>query len=151
MRSLIQLLTMVGAVYLAAVPSSLAQDKAAVLTGKASVVDGDGIAFGEVEVRLQGIAAPELSEAMGPESFQALQKIVEGQEVVCDLDGTVANRRPVGICFVGMIEIGKAQVLTGMARDCPHYSKGRYREDEMETRKTALDLSAEYELPGYCK
>jgi len=40
----------------------------AVLTGIASVKDGDGLQFGSVEIRLQGIAAPELDDKLGRES-----------------------------------------------------------------------------------
>lgn len=38
------------------------------LTGIASVKDGDGLQFGSVEIRLQGIAAPELDDKLGRES-----------------------------------------------------------------------------------
>ncbi len=123
---------------------------AALITGTASVWDGDGIRFGDVEVRLQGIAAPELSEALGHESYVALREIAEGKKVLCKLDGTVANRRPVGVCFVEGADIGEMQVLAGMARDCARFSKGRYRDVEAKARSVGRDLSASYELPKYC-
>ncbi len=124
---------------------------AAVISGVATVVDGDGVRFGDVEVRLQGIAAPELSEPLGQESYLALRKVAEDKEIVCELDGTTANRRPVGVCFVDGKDVGLMQVLAGMARDCAHFSKGRYQDVEVKARLSGLDLSTSYELPKYCK
>ena len=124
----------------------------ATLTGVATVQDGDGILFGQVEVRLQGIAAPEMRDPMGPESYQGLFDLANGKEVVCHLDGTTAGRskRPVGVCFVDDIDLGMTQVEAGLARDCPKYSKGRYRDVENSAQQQGRDLSAIYDLPGYC-
>ena len=122
----------------------------ATLSGIAEVRDGDGILFGEVEVRLQGIAAPELGERGGQESFRNLARLARGKSVTCELDGTVANRRPVGICYLDGEDLAEQQVLQGHARDCPRYSRGRYRQAEREARSGGTDLSAIYPLPGYC-
>lgn len=126
------------------------QQAVATLTGIATIQDGDGVLFGQVEVRLQGIAAPELKDNMGRESYLGLADLAEGKEVVCELDGTTANRRPVGVCYVDGQDIGRQMVLAGLARDCPRYSKGRYRDDEAQAARAGRDLSAVYELPRYC-
>lgn len=138
---------------LAFAPIAAAQEPVATLVGVASVEDGDGLLFGQVEVRLQGIAAPELNEVMGAESRTGLLQIAAGREVVCRLDGTTAGRsgRPVGVCYVGDIDLGRAQVEAGLARDCPAYSDGRYRDAEMQARFEGRDLSRSYDLPGYCQ
>jgi micrococcal nuclease len=125
-------------------------DPVAVLSGVADVQDGDGLLFGRVEVRLQGIAAPELEQPMGPESYQNLVRLAQGKQVRCELDGTVANRRPVGVCFADGRDVGRLQVEQGFALDCARYSKGRYREAEALALNTGNDLSAAYELPSYC-
>lgn len=83
---------------------AIAFETVAILSGTGQVIDGDGILFGDVEVRLQGIAAPEDNshgtEAGGAESTANLQELVDGEMVVCHLDGSTAGMRPVGICFV---------------------------------------------------
>jgi len=139
-----------GVIFLLGIAPASAQETVATLTGAASVQDGDGILFGQVEVRLQGIAAPEMREPMGRESYLGLAHLVDGKEVRCELDGTVANRRPVGVCFVAGRDVGRAQVEAGLARDCATYSKGRYRDVELQARAEGNDLSRAYELPGYC-
>jgi endonuclease YncB( thermonuclease family) len=139
-----------GLILILGVLGAPAQESVATLTGIATVQDGDGVLFGQVEVRLQGIAAPEMREPMGRESYLSLVQITEGKEVVCQLDGTTANRRPVGVCFVGGQDVGRAQVEAGFARDCAAYSKGRYRDSEMKAREAGNDLSHIYELPKYC-
>lgn len=127
----------------------------ATLTGQAAVKDGDGLLFGDVEIRLQGIAAPELGDPGGPIATQALIQLVAGRDVWCFLDGTRAgpSQRPVAVCYVrrdGFIDVGAELVRTGFARDCPGYSGGRYQDAEAEARAMGRDLSATYPLPDYC-
>lgn len=126
----------------------------ATLSGIGTVIDGDGVLFGQVEVRLQGIAAPEdnsrNTQPGGPESTSNLRQLVNGKYVVCHLDGTVAGKRPVGVCFVDGVEINRYQVETGHARDCPAFSRGRYRDAETTAREAGSDISKIYDLPSYC-
>lgn len=126
----------------------------AVISGIAKTKDGDGILFGKVEVRLQGIAAPEDNsrkvETGGPESTANLRKLVDGNYAICHLDGSLAGKRPVGICFVNAREINLHQVKTGHARDCPAFSMGRYKNAEQEAQEAGIDLSQLYVLPNYC-
>lgn len=126
----------------------------ATLTGQALVKDGDGLLFGAVEVRLQGVAAPELGDPGGNEAAQGLVQLVAGKEVWCFLDGTVASsNRPVAICYVMLgrfVDVGAELIHMGFARDCPGFSGGRYRDAEAEAQASGMDLSATYALPGYC-
>lgn len=129
-------------------------EPAATLIGIAKVKDGDGVLFGKVEVRLQGVAAPEDNkkrlEKGGVESTKNLQLFVSGKQLKCYLDGTRARHRPVGVCFLNGIDIGKYQVAAGHARDCPRFSKGRYATTEAEARSKGRNLSDIYTLPKYC-
>ena len=128
----------------------------AVLAGIANVKDGDGVLFGDVEVRLQGIAAPEdrtdAHEPGGSEATESLKNLINGKFITCHLDGTVAgsSNRPVGICYFNGLDIGLYQIRAGFARDCPRYSLGRYLSAETEAKAEGLDLSASYSLPEYC-
>lgn len=121
------------------------------IVGIALVEDGDGILFGKVEIRLQGIAAPELRDPYGNESKSALTELVAGKLASCELDGTVASsNRPVGVCFVDGTDVGGEMVRLGFARDCPAFSFGRYDAHERIARAAGRDLSGHYELPTYC-
>lgn len=77
-------------------------------------------------------------------------RLVDGMRLTCELDGTLARGRPVGICYLNGEDIGALQVRQGFARDCPRYSGGRYKADESAARAAGLDLSQTYRLPGYC-
>ncbi len=129
---------------------------AATLSGYASAVDGDDIAFGHVRVRLRGVAAPEDRpggrEPGGAEATRNLAEAVEGRWVVCQLDGTTAGstRRPVGQCFANGVDLADWQVRSGVARDCPHFSGGDYAGAEAAARAGGRRLSMVYPLPGYC-
>jgi len=128
----------------------------ATLSGTATAHDGDDLRFGDVRVRLWGIAAPEdrrgLVEPGGPEARIALAALVAGRRVRCDLDGTTAGRslRPVARCFAGGRDLAEALVLGGWARDCPAHSGGAYAAAEAEARASGRDLAAGYPLPGSC-
>lgn len=70
-------------------------ESVATFIGVAIVKDGDGILFGKVEVRLQGIAAPEDNghkrDPGGPASSANLRALVEGKMLRCELDGSTAR------------------------------------------------------------
>ena len=121
------------------------------ISGVASVKDGDGVLFGKVEVRLQGVAAPELRDPYGKKSKAALVALVEGKTALCELDGTTASsNRPVGICFVDGLDVGGEMIRLGFARDCPGFSSGRYDALEKQAREAGQNLSLTYALPDYC-
>lgn len=113
------------------------------VSGTCHVVDGDTVFAGSVEVRLQGVAAPEPRERGGKEATAYMRQICEGQQVRCVLDGSKTRGREVGICYVGDRDIGAEVIAAGLARDCPRFSKGRYRQLE---RPEAGYLA----FPGYC-
>ena len=127
---------------------------AAVMVGTVRVIDGDGLAFGQVQVRLRGIAAPEDSRREthpdGPAASAALRELAQGQEAICVLDGSTANRRAVGVCFVDGLDVGAAMVGGGWALDCPAYSGGMYAAAEAAARSAGRDLARTYVRPGYC-
>ena len=131
-----------------------------VLSGVATAKDGDGVLFGQVEIRLQGIAAPEWNRRKrdpgGEASANSLRALVDGRMLRCELDGTTtgpkSRYRPVAICFLeDGRDIGMLQVLAGAARDCPRNSRGRYAAAEQRARASGRNLSAIYPLPDYCR
>jgi len=149
-------LTLAAVIVFAFSPATSAFETVATMSGIAKVKDGDGILFGQVEVRLQGIAAPEDNsnslDAGGKASTENLRALADGKLVICHLDGTIAGKtyRPAGVCFVDGIELNRHQVQTGHARDCQKFSGGRYLVDEMAARAAGRDLQLIYDLPPYC-
>ena len=73
-----------------------------------------------------------------------------GRDVECRLTGEWSRDRLIGVCFLDVTDVGETLVRAGHARDCPHFSGGRYIQAEVEARETERDLSRLYVLPGYC-
>jgi len=116
--------------------------------GVCRVVDGDTVFAGSVEVRLQGVAAPEFNahkkEPGGLEATTFVRQICEGQQIRCELDGTCSGKRYVGICYLNGKDIGGEVIEAGLARDCTAFSGGRYK--ALEPPK-----SNDLVYPNYCK
>ena len=98
---------------------------------------------GPTKIRLQGIAAPELDEPLGPEARDFLTAIALGKLARCDLTGEISFDRQVAICRIDGRDLGEMMIEAGLARDCPHYSGGRYKAFEVERSKGLP-------LPVYC-
>jgi endonuclease YncB( thermonuclease family) len=123
------------------------------VAGRAHVIDGDTLhlstseAGKPVKVRLQGVAAPERSDAGGAEATRFVERLAEGRQVRCELDGSRSKDRVVGVCFLEAAgssrDIGAAVIEAGLARDCPRFSGGRYKALE---RPEAAGLP----YPSYC-
>ena len=107
------------------------------------VLDGDTLFVGSTNIRLQGIAAPELDEPFGPEARDFLIAIALGKRARCDLAGERSFDRQVAVCRIDGQDLGRLVVEAGLARDCPHFSGGRYEPFEVERSKRLP-------LPGYC-
>ncbi len=137
---------------------AIAEEPKAVISGIEKTKDGDGILFGAIEIRLKGIAAPEYNnqkkEPGGLEATQNLRQLVNEKLVTCHLDGTTTGKRsryrPVGFCYLNGIDINHYQVISGHARDCPRFSKGKYRKAELTAQNSGRNLSSLYKLPNYC-
>lgn len=131
---------------LAAILLSLAvQVQAAELSGAVTdVSDGDTIEVEGIAVRLQGVSAPEKGHPLYDEGKAFMARLVMGQAVRCELDGTRTYERLVGVCFLMGQDIGAAVIRAGLALDCPTYSRGRYAALEMPTAHEAI------KLPPYC-
>jgi endonuclease YncB( thermonuclease family) len=109
------------------------------------VRDGDTIVVSGVPIRLQGVAAPELNEKWGRASKQAMQRLVAGRRLTCELTGEKAHDRKVGICYLDDgADIGAALIAEGLARDCPRFSGRRYAQFETEKSSTLP-------FPDYCR
>ncbi len=116
-------------------------DQTEAVVGK--VIDGDTLYVGSTKIRLEGIAAPELDEPLGPEARDFLTAVALGRTAKCELTGDLSFDRQVAVCRIDARDLGKLIVEAGFARDCPHFSGGRYEAFEAERSK-------QLPLPGYC-
>jgi endonuclease YncB( thermonuclease family) len=71
-------------------------------------------------------------------------ELVRIQRVGCEPDGTTSYDRVVGVRYAAGQDVAAELLRRGLARDCPRYNGGRYR--DLETA-SATGLS----LPGYCE
>jgi endonuclease YncB( thermonuclease family) len=133
-------LTATTALVLLAATSSHAAEP---IRGYATVTDGDTLKVAGIKIRLGGLASPEISERGGREAKSALADHVSGRIVVCYPDGTRTYDRIVATCEVDGRDVAAFLVESGVARDCPRFSRGRYAVFE-----TSASLTLP--LPGYC-
>jgi endonuclease YncB( thermonuclease family) len=85
------------------------------LEGTAQVVDGDEIRVGDSVVRLYGIAAPEMSARLGPEARVALDGLVNGQRVSCQVFGKTPQGDAIGQCLAGTADPAETLLTRGFA------------------------------------
>ncbi|MDQ7250840.1 thermonuclease family protein [Dongia sedimenti] len=85
------------------------------LEGTAQAVDGDEIRVGDSMVRLYGIAAPEMSGRLGPEARLALDGLIGGQRVTCQVFGKTPQGDAVGQCLAGTTDPAETLLSRGLA------------------------------------
>ena len=109
-------------------------------SGRPRVIDGDTLAVSGLRVRMQGIDALESDQrckrpgggrfACGREATERLTALIGGRAITCTPDGTQTHGRTVAVCTVRQggreIDLNEAMVRSGLAFDCPRYSRGRY-------------------------
>lgn len=110
-----------------------------VVSGYATVIDGDTIDVGHVRVRLEGIDAPERAQtcphhwwgtwSAGKQASQALKKMIAGRQVTCRSRGRGSYGRMLGVCSVDGQELNAEMVKRGHAWAFVKYSRS-YVEQE---------------------
>jgi micrococcal nuclease len=119
------------------------------ISGTCLVIDGDSIDVisggnTTTNVRLYGIAAPEMNQWGGKQAAAFLEKLADGKPVRCVLEETNIRQFEIGTCYVGGQDLAAAVVRAGWARDCPRLSGGKYR--TLESPQTTRLF-----FPSYCK
>ena len=56
----------------------------------------------------------------------------------------------VGVCFIGKVDVARAMVMAGLARDCLRFSDGRYRDAELTATTARANTGNVYRPPRYC-
>lgn len=103
------------------------------ITGKPRVIDGDTIEIAGERIRLHGIDAPEMKQICknqkgkdipcGQLAKQALEKLVQGQDVICKGDTRDRYKRLLGVCYVWPFNINEQMVTDGWALAYRKYSR----------------------------
>ena len=127
------------------------------ITGKARVVDGDTIWIGETKIRLHGIDAPEMKQtcrtSKGKEQLcgqlakQALQRLVQGQDVTCKGDERDRYKRLIAVCYVGQFNINEQMVTDGWALAYRKYSMDYVRAETVAKSRREGMWRGEFEMP----
>jgi hypothetical protein len=114
------------------------------------VWDGSTIKVGSVPIQLQGLAAPKAVEPGGERAAVAMEKLVLGREVRCELKREQRQGRCVGVCYLNGKDIAMTIVRQGLARDCPRFSGRRYAQAEYQASVDGATIQQTYRLPVYC-
>ena len=129
---------------------SPAQARESSITGKVvGVHDGDTLTLltnrkKEYKVRLEGIDAPEIGQAFGTASKQALSAMAFGKTATVKVSTTDDYGRKVANVYVGDLWVNLAMVEKGMAWQYVHYSKDpQLRRAEVHARSEHLGLWAD--------
>ena len=129
------------------------QAQADTLTGRVvRVTDGDTIVVLDAskvqhKIRLQGIDAPERSQAFGTKSKEHLSDLVAGKSVVVDYSNLDRYQRILGKVLVNGEDVNLEQVESGMAWHYKKYQgeqspsdRVKYSDAELEARRHKLGL-----------
>jgi endonuclease YncB( thermonuclease family) len=119
---------------------------AAEVHGKVTHVrDADTIEVNGVPIRFDGVDAPDKEQRGYREGTAWMKRNYANRIVRCVLTGKKTYDRWVGTCFGSNGEnISAAVIGAGWARDCPRYSKGKYRKYETSRSRSVP-------MKRYCK
>lgn len=123
-----------------------------VITGRASVVDGDGLRLEGYEIRLDGVDAFELHQVCGGRpcgsaARSALSALVSGQDVTCRPSDTDRYGRTIATCRVGDLDLGAEMVRAGHALAYRRYSTAYVDEENQARRDGAGAWSGTFQNP----
>ncbi|WP_374652902.1 thermonuclease family protein [Dongia sp.] len=114
-----------------------------ILEGTGQAIDGDEIAIGDVIFKLDGIAAPLMTVPMGPEARVALQALIDGQRLACDVMDRGADAQHLsGVCKVGADDVAEAMLAGGMAAVYRQTTSPDAAERERAARYDAAETEA---------
>lgn len=130
---------------------------AASISGVGRAIDGDSLMVGQLEVRLFGVDAPELTQtctrdgkpwACGSTAAKQLSNLIAGQEVNCVPLGTDKHGRTVARCRVGSTDLNRAMVANGYALAYRRYSMDYISAEESARASRRGIWSGAFELPS---
>ena len=113
------------------------------------VIDGDSLFVGKIEVRLEGIDAPEYKQkcfdkngdeyACGLKALNYMKQLVSQGEVACRKISIDRYKRQISVCYVNGKDINQAMVAAGWAVAYDRYDAS-YVDDEQKAREEKLGI-----------
>ncbi len=127
------------------------------IAGQASVNDGDGLYVDGTVIRLFGIDAPEVGQyckrpdgskyRCGQYATVALDRLVQGHRVVCEVKTHDRYHRSISVCRAGGKDLGEEMVAAGWAVAYRHYSDDYVAAEDRAHRSKAGIWSSRFEMP----
>ena len=117
-------------------------------TNNIEVIDGDSLIVDGIEMRLQGIDAPEYDQPCLQRTFRSCgsmaetylrDEIIADADVACTIHDTDQYGRSIASCYIGNRDIEQEMVRAGYATAYRYYST-KYVEDEDYARANNLGL-----------
>jgi micrococcal nuclease len=102
------------------------------------------------KIRIFGIDAPEIGQAFGKESRDALERRIQSKEVTLLCSGRSYKRK---VCEVrlGDADVAAELVKQGLAWDYRSYSRGKYSVEQAQAKREARGLwSEKHPVPPAC-
>jgi endonuclease YncB( thermonuclease family) len=110
-------------------------------TNEVRVIDGDSIALGKLQIRLQGIDAPELKQECkkikskkpymcGEVAKDYLVKLIDNRTIECTNEGLDRYQRQLAYCYIGKINLNSEMVRSGNAVAYSQYDKSFLNEEQ---------------------
>jgi endonuclease YncB( thermonuclease family) len=129
------------------ISSELLQNNSKII-GKAKIIDGDSIMLNKNEIRLQDIDAPEYDQEChdvnnkkykcGNSAKFFLKKIINNQELSCNISGRDFYNRLLGTCFLNSKNINQEMVKNGHA--IRYSANPLYYADELYAKHNKLGV-----------
>jgi endonuclease YncB( thermonuclease family) len=127
--------------FLLAFPCFLAEEaRADLVSGVASVIDGDTLEIHGQRIRLFGIDAPEGGQPCetahgkrwrcGCDAAMALADLIGQSPVQCEPQDIDRYGRVVAVCYYGDLDIGRQMVSSGWAVTYRRYSRAYVRDED---------------------
>jgi endonuclease YncB( thermonuclease family) len=129
---------------------------AAPISGPGVSIDGDSLRVGQIEIRLHGIDAPELTQSCnrggqpwtcGEAAADQLSKLIARRPVNCTPVGQDQFGRTLGKCRAGDTDLNRAMVATGYALAYRRYSSAYVSAEESAKLAKRGIWSGTFELP----
>ena len=136
-----------------------------VISGNATVIDGDTIKINSKKIRLHGIDAPEIKQLCereflnfffftfkknykcGELSKKKLEYFIQNDKIECKTEGIDRYKRIIGTCFKNKININSKMVRNGYAVAYKKYSK-KYTIQQLEAKKDNLGIwQGKFQMP----
>ena len=121
----------------------------AIITGTASVIDGDTVRVGAASVRLHGVDAAEAGQSCeladgrswrcDVAATDLLVELTQGQEISCEILQVDGYGRLVSTCEIGGVDLGAALIGRGLAWAYTDYSDD-YVEQEAAAREAGIGI-----------